>query len=50
MTVLGNTDNNPVESRDIQTVHGWCRGYPFSNKGGSHPAYPRGFWYGGTKL
>ena len=28
------TDNNLVESLGSQTVHGWCRGRPFSNKRG----------------
>jgi len=47
LTDLGYADNNLVESLDSQTVHRWCWGYPFSNRGGSHLAYQRGFWCGG---
>jgi len=47
VTAFEYTDNNLAESRDSQTVHGWCRGYPSSNRGGSHLTYQWGNRYGG---
>jgi len=49
-TASGCADNNLYESGDSQTVHGWCRGYPIGNNRGSHLAFQRGYWCGGSML
>jgi len=44
LTDLGYTHNTNHESGLSETVHGWCRGYPFGNRRGSHSTYQWRFW------